>query len=52
MEYLEAYKIIYVDNDFIKRGVNYAWVKLEKYYKLTNETPVYVVITLLNPINK
>jgi hypothetical protein len=52
MEHLEACKIAYADKEFLKRGVETAWVKLEKYYKLTDETPVYVVATLLNPMNK
>jgi hypothetical protein len=52
IEYLEAYKIAYANNEFMKRGVDTAWVKLEKYYKLTNKTPVYVITTLLNPMNK
>ena len=52
MGHLEACKTKYADNEFMKKGIDAAWLKLEKYYELTDDTPVYVVATVLNPMNK
>lgn len=52
MNHLEACKLIYAADDFMMRGIDTAWAKLEKYYKLADETPVYALATCLNPIQK
>ena len=40
------------EHKFLASAINYAWVVLEKYYKLLDETPVYAAAVILNPIQK
>jgi hypothetical protein len=52
LNHLEACKIIHATDDFMMRGIDTAWAKLEKYYKMADDTPVYALATCLNPIQK
>jgi hypothetical protein len=37
------------DNSYLSTSVNLAWTKLEEYYKLMDNTPVYVAALFLHP---
>jgi hypothetical protein len=39
-------------DDFIAIGLNNAWLKLEKYYVLTDKSEAYVAAVILNPYRK
>lgn len=52
MNYLKACKRLYANDDFMVRGIDAAWAKLEKYYILADNTPVNALATCLNSIRK
>jgi hAT family C-terminal dimerisation region len=46
---LEQYKIAWKNDARIASAINNAWAKMEKYYRKTDETPVYVAALVLDP---
>jgi hypothetical protein len=46
---LEQYKITWENDARIASAINNAWAKMEKYYRKTDETPVYVAALVLDP---
>ena len=52
LSHLERAKIRFADDTFMIRGIEVAWEKLEKYYSLTDDSPVYALATVLNPTKK
>ena len=45
----EEGKAQFVDYPVLSKMFNSGWVKLNKYYTMTDETPVYVAALVLNP---
>jgi hypothetical protein len=45
-------KELYKENPFIGPCINLGWEKLEKYYNLTNRSPVYITAMVLCPAIK
>ena len=37
------------DGGFLKTSVNNAWIMMDKYYMLTDQSPAYVIALVLNP---
>jgi hypothetical protein len=37
------------DSEQLRIGVNLAWKKLNKYYRLFDETPIYYTVLVLHP---
>ena len=52
LQHLENTKEIYRHNIYMTPRVDAAWAKLEKYYKHTDDTIIYVAATILNPVCK
>src|SRR5437667_7503958 len=51
LQHLETAKVEFEHSDYkhITIGINNAWKKLNKYYKLTDMSPIYVAVIILNP---
>ena len=49
LDQLEQYKISWKNDARIASAINNAWAKMEKYYRKTEETPVYVATLVLDP---
>lgn len=47
----ERFKEIYEKHSdpYFRRGITQAWTKLDKYYQLTDKSPIYVAAVVLNP---
>ena len=52
IQLFEAGKKEFADNEVILSSINASWAKIDKYYNLTEETPVYTVAVVLNPLFK
>lgn len=52
LEQFETAKETYVDGLFISRCYNSSWAKLDKYYSLTDRSPVYIAALVLSPQRK
>lgn len=48
LHHYETFKVIYWGKKMMKATFNAGWRKLNKYYKLTDCTPAYVAITILD----
>ena len=49
LEKLEAGKEEYANDPFMQPCINSSWAKLNKYYGLTDRTPVYMAAIVLIP---
>jgi len=49
LDQLEQYKITWKNDARIASAINNAWAKMDKYYRKTEETPVYVATLVLDP---
>jgi hypothetical protein len=52
LKQFEQGKISYADNLFMGPCCNSEWAKLNKYYSLTDRSPVYIAALVLCPQNK
>jgi hypothetical protein len=52
MDHMEDGMRIYADNDFFKAAIDTSWNVLNKYYNLTDESPVYVAAVVMDPRRK
>jgi hypothetical protein len=52
LEKFEDGKALYKENPFIGPCINSGWEKLDKYYNLTNRSPVYITAMVLCPVIK
>ncbi|KAK2926863.1 HAT, C-terminal dimerization domain [Fusarium oxysporum f. sp. vasinfectum] len=48
----EAGKEVYIDDPIMAPMYNSGWAKLDKYYRLTDESPAYVAAIVLHPSHK
>jgi hypothetical protein len=49
LEQFEAAKELYTNDPFISPCCNSGWAKLDKYYSLTERSPVYIAALVLSP---
>jgi hypothetical protein len=49
LEQFEAAKCTYADDPFMSPCCNSGWAKLDKYYSLTERSPVYIAALVLSP---
>ena len=49
LDHLERQKRIYKENSFLATSVNLAWDKLQEYYKMMDDTPIYAAGLFLHP---
>jgi hypothetical protein len=49
---LEQFKSAWKNDTRIASAINNAWAKMDKYYRKTDDTPVYVAALVLDPKNK
>ena len=47
LKHLEALKDTYKDDSNLAISINLAWLKLKKYYKLIDVTPIYATALFL-----
>ena len=52
LQLFKAGKKEFVDNEVILSSINASWAKINKYYNLTEETPIYTMAVVLNPLFK
>jgi hypothetical protein len=52
LEQFEQGKTLYAEDAFMSPCYNSGWVKLDKYYSLTDRSPVYIAALVLCPQNK
>lgn len=52
LEQFEQGKTLYADDPFMGPCCNSGWAKLDKYYSLTDRSPVYITALVLCPQNK
>ena len=48
----DSVKDVYKNDEFMKDRVNDAWIKMEDYYRKTDDTIAYFAATVLNPVSK
>jgi len=49
LEYFEQRKVNYAEDLFLSPYINMRWIKLNKYYALTDKSPAYVSTIVLDP---
>src|SRR5436190_23621720 len=52
LQHLEHAKAQYTsrtDGGFLRTSINNAWIVMDKYYTLTDQSPAYVIALVLNP---
>ncbi|PMB63344.1 hypothetical protein BM221_010815 [Beauveria bassiana] len=49
LEQFETAKETYANDSFMSRCCNSGWAKLDKYYSLTDRSPVYIAALVLSP---
>ena len=49
LEKLEVGKVEFANDSFMQPYINSSWAKLNKYYGLTDRTPVYMAVIVLIP---
>jgi hypothetical protein len=49
LEQFEEFKQKHKHNPILAPMFNSRWAKMDKYYNLTNESPVYIAAIILNP---
>jgi hypothetical protein len=52
LEHFERGKVEYAEDLFLLPCINMGWMKLNKYYGLTNKSPAYVSAVVLDPAQK
>ena len=52
LQLFEAGKKEFADNEVILSSINASWAKIDKYYNLIEETPIYAAAVVLNPLFK
>jgi hypothetical protein len=52
LEHFERGKVDYAEDLFLSPCINMGWMKLNKYYALTDKSPAYVSAVVLDPAQK
>jgi hypothetical protein len=52
LEHFERGKVDYAEDPFLSPYINMGWIKLNKYYALTNKLPAYIFAIVLDPAQK
>jgi hypothetical protein len=52
LEHFERGKVDYAEDLFLSPYINIRWMKLNKYYALTDKSPAYVSAVVLDPAQK
>jgi hypothetical protein len=50
LEHFEQGKVDYAKDPFLSPYINIGWMKLNKYYALTDKSPAYVSAIVLDPV--
>jgi hypothetical protein len=52
LEMLEAAKVAFAEDSYMRPSINASWSKLDKYYSLTERSPAYIAAIVLTPSQK